>query len=254
MSIFLLRYFPLIQIFDRLLMRGKKEGANLMVDKALIGRICDYANLKKTDRVLEIGAGTGNLTVELSKRAGIVYAVEKDTCIFQVLSKRLSGTGNVELLCGDALKIELPEHDKVVSNMPYEISRKGVERLLAGNFGLAVLVYQKEYAEKLAAIPGGDNYRFISALAQSCSDIEVLEDIPPKAFDPSPPVCSAVVRMRQRTVPAKEFIHFLHRLFDHRNKRIGGLFKGKEMGHYADRRGYELSADELRAAYSLSLL
>ena len=233
-------------------MRGKKQGANLMIDSALIRRLCDYADLKKTDRVLEIGAGTGNLTVALSERVGMVYAVEKDTRLFHVLEERFSGAGNVKILCGDALKIEFPEHDKIVSNMPYEISRKGVERVLAGNYDLAVLVFQKEYAEKLAAKPGGENYRFISALAQSCSDIEVLENISPKAFSPSPPVWSAVVRMRQNCVPTKEFIHFLHRLFDHRNKRIGGLFKGTDMGAYADRRGYELSADELRSAYSMA--
>jgi 16S rRNA (adenine1518-N6/adenine1519-N6)-dimethyltransferase len=235
-------------------MRGKKQGANLMVDSALIGRICDYAGLKKTDRVLEIGAGTGNLTLALSARAGKVYAVEKDVRLFHVLEKRLAGAGNVELLCGDALKLELPEHDKVVSNMPYEISRKGVERLLSLDYGIAVLVFQKEYVEKLVAKPGCDNYRFISALAQYCSDIEVLEEIPPEAFDPAPPVCSAVVRMRQRRVPEKDIIRFLHRLFDHRNKRIGGLFKGKDMGAYADLRGFELSAGELGETYSLASL
>jgi 16S rRNA (adenine1518-N6/adenine1519-N6)-dimethyltransferase len=233
-------------------MRGKKPGANLMIDEALIGRICDYADLKKTDRVLEIGAGTGNLTVALSERAGMVYAVEKDIRLFHVLEKRLGSKSNVVLLCGDALKIELPGYDKAVSNMPYEISRKAVERLLSGKCDLSVLVFQKEYAEKLAAKPGGDNYRFISALTQSCSVIEVLEDVPPGAFNPSPPVCSAVVRMRQKCVPENGFVVFLHRLFDHRNKRIGGLFKGKDMGPYADRRGYELPADELRAAYILA--
>ena len=233
-------------------MRGKKPGANLMIDSALIKRICDYADLKKTDRVLEIGAGTGNLTLALSERAGMVYAVEKDTRLFQVLERRFAGSDNVQLLCGDALKIELPGYDKVVSNMPYEISRKGVTRLLEVNYGLAVLIFQKEYAEKLAAKPGGENYRFISVLSQSCSDIEVLEDISPKAFHPSPPVYSAVVRMRQKNVPEEGYIHFLHRLFDHRNKRIGGLFKGKDMGAYADKRGYELASDELCAAYSLA--
>jgi 16S rRNA (adenine1518-N6/adenine1519-N6)-dimethyltransferase len=233
-------------------MRGKKQGANLMVDSGLIERLCVYADLKKTDRVLEIGAGTGNLTRVLSERAGMVYAVEKDARLYKLLEKRLSGARNVTLLCGDALKIELPEHDKVVSNMPYEISRKGVECLLRGDYGLAVLVFQREYAEKLVARPGAENYRFISALAQSCSDVEVLEDVPPEAFDPSPPMHSAVVRMRQKDIPRKEYIHFLHRLFDHRNKRIGGLFKGKDMGVYADRRGYELSACELHEAYSLA--
>jgi 16S rRNA (adenine1518-N6/adenine1519-N6)-dimethyltransferase len=235
-------------------MRGKKQGANLMVDSAQIRRICDYAGLLKTDRVLEIGAGTGNLTLALSERAGKVYAVEKDVRLFHVLEKRLAGARNVELLCGDALKIKLPEHDKVVSNMPYEISRRGVERLLSLDYGIAVLVFQKEYVEKLVAKPGCDNYRFISALAQSCSDIEVLEEIPPEAFEPSPPVSSAVVRMRQKCIPEKDYIGFLHRLFDHRNKRIGGLFKGRDLGPYADRRGFELSAVELDEAYSLASL
>lgn len=233
-------------------MRGKKPGANLMIDNALIKRICDYADLKKADCVLEIGAGTGNMTLALSERVRMVYAIEKDIHLFHILEKRLAGTENVELLCGDALKIDLPEHDKVVSNMPYEISRKGVERLLAEKYNLAVLVFQKEYAEKLVAKPGNDIFRFISALAQSCSDIEVLEEIPPGAFDPAPPVNSAVVRMRQKSVLEKEYINFLHRLFDHRNKRIGGLFKGKDMGAYSDRRGYELSSDELHAAYSMA--
>jgi 16S rRNA (adenine1518-N6/adenine1519-N6)-dimethyltransferase len=232
-------------------MRGKKPGANLMVDSDQIKRICAYACLEKTDRVLEIGAGTGNLSVALSQKAGLVYAVEKDIRLFHVLEKRLAGVGNVVLLCGDALKIELPDYDKVVSNMPYEISRRAVERLLSQKCGLAVLVFQKEYAEKLAAVPGGDNYRFISAYAQSCSDIEILEDVPPGAFDPSPPVCSAVVRLRQKRIPNKDYVAFLHRLFDHRNKRIGGLFKGMDAGPYNKRRGFELSGDELLSAYSL---
>lgn len=224
-----------------------------MVDVSLIGRICGYAALEKTDRVLEIGAGTGNLTVELSRRAGQVYAIEKDARLYSALCRRMSGAFNVSLICGDALKVAFPGFDKVVSNMPYEISRKAVERLLSGRYCLAVLVFQKEYAEKLAAKPGEENYRFISALAQSCSGIELLEEVPPGAFDPSPPVFSAVVRLTQKSVPEKAYVSFLHRLFDHRNKRMGGLFKGTDLGKYADRRGYELSADELLEAYSLSV-
>ncbi len=232
-------------------MKGKKPAANLMTDESLIRRICDYADLKKTDRVLEIGAGTGNLSAELAKRAGHVYAVEKDARLFRVLRKRLKGFGNVELVCADALKIALPGCDIVVSNMPYEISRKAVEHLLRIDYRLAVLVFQKEYAEKLVASPGHGNYRFISALAQSCSDIELLEEVPPESFDPVPPVLSEVVRMRQKCIPKEGYVAFLHRVFDHRNKRIGGLFKGKDLGEYKDKRGFELSADELFSAYSL---
>ena len=232
-------------------MKGKKPVANLMIDASLIGRICDYADLKKKDHVLEIGAGTGNLSLELAKRAGHVYAVEKDARLFGVLCERLKGVGNVEPVCGDALKIALPEFDKVVSNMPYSISRKAVELLLKSNYGLAVLVFQKEFAEKLVAMPGRENYRFISALAQSSSDNELLEEIAPEAFSPMPPVLSAVARMRQRRVLEAGYVAFLHRVFDHRNKRIGGLFRGMDAGPYRDKRGFELSADELFSAYEL---
>ena len=233
-------------------MKGKKPVANLMIDASLIRRICDYADLKKTDRVLEIGAGTGNLSRELAKRAGHVYAVEKDARLFGVLRERLKGAGNVEPVCGDALKIALPEYDKIVSNMPYEISRKAVEHLLRTDYRLSVLVFQKEFAEKLCASPGHDNFRFISALAQSCSDIELLEEILPTAFSPEPPVMSKVVRMRQKCILEDGYVAFLHRVFDHRNKRLGGLFKGKDMGQYKDKRGFELSTDELFSAYSLA--
>lgn len=221
-----------------------------MIDASLIRRLCDYADLREADRVLEIGAGTGNLTAELAIRVGHVYAIEKDRRLFSVLSKRMAGIDNVTLICADALKVDYPEHDKVVSNMPYEISRKAVERLLSRRFGLAVLVFQKEYAEKLSASPGTANYRYVSALAQSCCGVEILEEVPAEAFDPAPSVCSAVVRMRQKMVPSEGYISFLHRLFDHRNKRIRSLFRGKDMGSYADRKGFELSAEELVCAYA----
>lgn len=232
-------------------MKGKKPVANLMIDASLIGRICDYADLKRTDRVLEIGAGTGNLSAELAKRAGHVYAIEKDARLFNILRERMVAFSNVEPVCGDALKVALPAFDVVVSNMPYEISRKAVELLVRSSYRRAVLVFQKEYAEKLVAEPGRENYRFISALAQSSTSIELLEEIPPAAFSPMPPVLSAVVRMRQRRILEDGYVDFLHRVFDHRNKRIGGLFRGKDAGPYKDRRGFELSADGLFSAYEL---
>jgi len=232
-------------------MRGRKQGANLMVDRGLIQRMCVYASVSRADSVLEIGAGTGNLTGELAARAGRVYAIEKDPKLYGILCRRLGGAGSVSLLCADALRVSLPCFDKVVSNMPYEISRRGLERLLSMKYGLAVMVFQREYARKLAAPAGADNYRFISALAQSCSKVEVLEDVPPESFHPAPHVCSSVVRLTQRSVPEEGYILFLRRLFDHRRKKIGGLFRGKDFGSYAGRRGYELTADELFEAYSM---
>ncbi len=221
--------------------------ANLMIDEELIRRICDYASLKQSDRVLEIGAGTGNLSAELAKRAGTVYAVERDARSCSFLEKRFSEAKNVEIICADALKIGYPSFDKIVSNLPYEISRKVTERILSVRFGLAVLVFQKEYAEKLSAEPGNGNYRFISALAQFSADIEVLEIVPAKAFRPAPRVQSAVVRLRQKEVPEAGFVDFLHKVFNYRNKKLKKLFPSAE--GLPDTRGSRLSPEELRKVY-----
>ncbi|MBN2251012.1 MAG: ribosomal RNA small subunit methyltransferase A [Candidatus Altiarchaeota archaeon] len=227
----------------------KKKEPNLMVDEKAIGRICDYALLAGSEKVLEIGAGTGNLTEELAERSGYVHAIEKDAGLCRILQRRLSGAGNVSITCGDALKTGFPEYDKVVSNLPYAISRKITEKILCNRFDLAVLVYQKEFAEKLTARPGSPGYRFISALAQSCAEMEILEILPPDVFDPKPPVNSSIVRMRQRFIPEGRYVEFLHLLFDHRNKRIGKLLGGAVAGDLCDLRGFELPAYKLRELY-----
>jgi len=218
-----------------------------MVDEELMERICGYASLKSSDCVLEIGAGTGNLTSHLAKHAGRVYAVERDARSCGLLEKRLSGAGKVEIVCADALKTPFQSFDKIVSNLPYEISRKVTERILSEKFGVAVLVFQKEYAEKLTAKPGSDNYRFISALAQFSAGIEVLEIVSPKAFRPEPKVYSAVVRLKQKRIPERGYIDFLHKVFNHRNKKLKKLFPAMES--LRDIRGFELSPEELRKVY-----
>jgi len=210
-------------------MRGRKPGANLMVDRGLIQRLCVYASVSRADSVLEIGAGTGNLTGELAARAGRVYAIEKDPKLYGILCRRLGGAGSVSLLCADALRVSLPCFDKVVSNMPYEISRRGLERLLSMKYGLAVMVFQREYARKLAAPAGADNYRFISALAQSCSKVEVLEDVPPEAFRPAPHVCSSVVRLTQRAVPEEGYILSCAAYLTTAEKRLVGFSGAKTL-------------------------
>ncbi|MDD1741891.1 MAG: ribosomal RNA small subunit methyltransferase A, partial [Methanotrichaceae archaeon] len=91
----------------------RKKGQNFLVDHAVIERIADYANLSKEDIVLEIGAGTGNLTEILANRAGFVNAIEVDPTLAMELIGRFS---NVNIINGDALKIDFPFYSKVVSN------------------------------------------------------------------------------------------------------------------------------------------
>ncbi len=117
----------------------KKKGQHFLVDRAVAERIANYAELKHDDRVLEIGPGTGNLTELLAAHAARVYAVEVDPNLAADLWGRFP---NVQVINADALTVELPDYNKVVSNLPYQISSKITYRLLSRPFELAVLMYQ----------------------------------------------------------------------------------------------------------------
>ncbi|MFH1403999.1 MAG: 16S rRNA (adenine(1518)-N(6)/adenine(1519)-N(6))-dimethyltransferase RsmA [Candidatus Altiarchaeota archaeon] len=226
-----------------------KTDEHFMVDEELLERICGYATLTEDDVVLEVGAGTGNLTEHLSRLAGTVFAVEKNTEFYGTLEERFTDSPNVHAIHGDALKTDFPAFNKMVSNIPYSISRRLVKKLILHGFESAVLVVQKEFAEKLAAGAGDGNYRMISALTQSTGEIELLEKIPPESFEPPPKVWSTAVRLLQQHKPTAEYAEFLNNLFNHRNKTIRNIITGYA-GRHSDKRPYELSPTELMEIHS----
>jgi 16S rRNA (adenine1518-N6/adenine1519-N6)-dimethyltransferase len=221
-----------------------------MVDSGLLHRICGYADLCEHDVVLEVGAGTGNLTEVIAGYACRLIALEKKDDLFVELEKRLKDRGNVSLIHGDVLKVTLPEFNKVVSNIPYSISRRLLKRLLLHGFDTAVLVVQSEFAGKLNAPAGNRKYRMISALTQSSCSIEELEDVPPSAFKPPPNVHSTVVRLKQHSKPTPEYAEFLNNLFNHRNKKLSNIIPGYR-GKCADSRPSELKPEEFLTLFSL---
>ena len=221
-----------------------------MIDGEVIDKICAHAKVTRKDRVLEIGAGTGNLTSKLLKKGATVYAIESDPGMYSQLDARFSDNANLHTLHSSALKVEFPCFNKVVSNLPYSISRKITERLLMYEFKLGILVYQREFAEKLLASPEQENYRFISVLAQSCADIEILDPIPPSAFDPVPNVWSSIVKIKPRSVAKKEFIGFIHSLFNHKNKRIENILDEKIPAEFGGKRPHNLNPDEILQLYN----
>jgi len=203
----------------------RRIGQNFLVDCGVLSRIADYAELNPADNVLEIGAGTGNLTEVLSRRAGRVYAVEVDGGLAAELKGRFANVKNVKVIDGDALKVELPDYNKVVSNLPYQISSKITYRILSKSFDLAVLMYQKEFAKKLIATPGTTAYGRLSMVAGHYARAEILEYVSRTAFRPSPRVGSAIVRLRPRSdrldVNHESFMRLATGLFSHRRKKLG---------------------------------
>jgi 16S rRNA (adenine1518-N6/adenine1519-N6)-dimethyltransferase len=204
----------------------RRKGQNFLVDRGVLSRIADYAKLNTADSVLEIGAGNGNLTEVLSRRAGRVYAVEVDSNLAAGLKGKYA---NVKVVDGDALKVELPDYNKVVSNLPYQISSKMTYRLLSRPFDLAVLMYQKEFAKRLIAEPGAEDYGRLSMVTGYYSRAEILEYVPRTAFRPNPRVGSAIVRLCPRKdrpkVSSDSFLRLATGLFSHRRKKLGSALK-----------------------------
>ncbi|MEM2864650.1 MAG: 16S rRNA (adenine(1518)-N(6)/adenine(1519)-N(6))-dimethyltransferase RsmA [Candidatus Bathyarchaeia archaeon] len=207
--------------------RRRRLGQHFLFHDGILRRIVDYASLTSDDVVLEVGAGLGSLTSRLAEKAGRVIAVEKDLRLYRRLRQTFSHINNVEVLCGDVFRIDIPCFNKVVSNLPYSISKRFILWLLKSKFEKGVLLLQKEYADKLTAIPGSKNYSWISMIAQLFAQISLGEVIPASFFKPKPKVDSRIVVLNPRFkgVLHEELKDFSLRLFSYKNKRLVNALK-----------------------------
>jgi 16S rRNA (adenine1518-N6/adenine1519-N6)-dimethyltransferase len=198
--------------------KARKQFAQhwLRSEKAL-DSIVAAAQLQPSDRILEIGPGTGILTRRLLPEVQSVVAVEIDRDLCELLVKKLGRTENFLLLQGDFLTLDLDTQlasfpnfqnpNKVVANIPYNITGPILEKLLGTivqpavrAFDLIVLLVQKEVAERLYANPSSRAFGALSVRVQYLAECELICEVPAKAFSPPPKVDSAVVRLRPRLV------------------------------------------------------
>jgi 16S rRNA (adenine1518-N6/adenine1519-N6)-dimethyltransferase len=204
-----------------------RRDQHFLVDSRAIARICDA--LRQSDRlVLEIGPGEGALTRGLLDRGARVNAVEIDPGLVEFLKRRFYddiARGRLTVFQGDAVRCPLPPFQAVVSNLPYSASSKITFRLLAAGFEEAILVYQEEFADRMAAPPGTPACGRLSVMVQTYCTVERLFDIPPHSFSPPPPVRSAVVRLTPRgplfPINSPEaYANTVRALFSHRRKTV----------------------------------
>lgn len=207
---------------------NKNLGQNYLIDDFKRKKIINYGNLTKDDVVLEIGPGIGTLTIELAKKSKKVIAIEQDTTIFNILEDRLKKEGitNVELINGDAVKVDFPEFNKIVSNLPYQISSPISFKFLEYDFELAILMYQKEFADRMNGKVGTKQYSRLSAMLYYKADIEFLTKVSPESFIPSPKVDSAVIKLTPKEMDKtitdedyKIYSKVVKALFQHKNKK-----------------------------------
>ena len=206
---------------------NKNLGQNYLIDKNKRDQIIKFANITPEDTVLEIGAGIGTLTIELAKKAGKVIAIEQDPKICKILGERLKNEkiDNVEIINDDALKVEFPKFNKIVSNLPYQISSPITFKFLDYNFELAILMYQKEFGDRMMGGVESKNYSRLSAMLYFKCDSKKLADVSCESFIPKPKVDSVVLSLTPKNfqIPNEDFdiySKFCRALFQHRKKKI----------------------------------
>ena len=146
-----------------LLSANTSIGQHFLKNPAVVESICEKSHLLKSDTVLEIGPGTGNLTVRLLELSKKVVAVEFDRRMVRETLKRVEGTSNennLQIIHGDVLKVQLPAFDVCVANLPYQISSPFLFKILehTPSFRSAVVMFQLEFAQRLTAKCGDDLY------------------------------------------------------------------------------------------------
>jgi 16S rRNA (adenine1518-N6/adenine1519-N6)-dimethyltransferase len=237
---------------ERGLRPKKKLGQNFLIDLNLLDFVVREAELTPEDLVIEVGSGTGSLTLRLATHAKAVFSVEVDSAFFELASEHVTGRDNVLLVHADILRNKNTLNPKVmaaltefrkahprrriklIANLPYAVATPVIANFLLLDWPLErmVVTVQWEMAERLTAQPGSRDYGGLTVLVQSLAEVELLRRLPPTVFWPRPQVASAIVRIRPN--PAKRAripdVHrlrnFLRDLYAHRRKNLRGALLG----------------------------
>jgi 16S rRNA (adenine1518-N6/adenine1519-N6)-dimethyltransferase len=241
----------------------KQFGQHFLADPNILGVIGRLAELGPEDVVLEIGPGQGVLTRYLAERVRLVHAVEIDRVLEPALCDL---AGNVDVVFGDALQIELPQDaTKLVANLPYNVATPLVVESLDGlpNVRLWCVMVQREVAERFFAHPGTKEYGAVSVLVQLAAERTGFHPVSRTVFRPQPNVDSALVAFRRTELPASyaRVKDLVTAAFAHRRKTLpnsvaqAGLVSREEAAAALDAIGRpaEIRAEALAPAEFVAL-
>eukprot|EP00448_Togula_jolla_P012491 CAMPEP_0170606784 /NCGR_PEP_ID=MMETSP0224-20130122/20703_1 /TAXON_ID=285029 /ORGANISM="Togula jolla, Strain CCCM 725" /LENGTH=331 /DNA_ID=CAMNT_0010931901 /DNA_START=108 /DNA_END=1103 /DNA_ORIENTATION=+ len=211
---------------------NKKHGQHLLKNPGIVDKIVAAADIKPSDTVFEIGPGTGNLTMRLLEVAKRVVAYEIDGRMAAEVRKRAQNAGrnSLEVQEGDVLRTKWPTFDVCAANLPYQISSPFVFRLLAHRpvFRCAVLMFQKEFAERLVAKVGEKSYGRLAVNTSLFVKVSCVCKVSRGSFNPPPEVDSMVVRMVPRDPPIevnfREWDGLMRICFGRKNKTLRSSF------------------------------
>jgi len=208
------------RVKEALAIRGlsprKRFGQNFLVRGDLADRIVEHSHLREDDVAVEIGPGAGALTERLALRVRRLVAIEKDIGLAELLREELAEVPNLEIVTGDFLEADLVAlaagHGvtklAVIGNIPYNVTTPILEHLFEQRAAVrsAVLLVQKEYAERLSAAAGTPEYGSLTLFARYHALMEPLLTLRASAFWPRPEVDSMLVRFFLREKPPVEVV------------------------------------------------
>jgi len=217
---------------------NKDFGQHILKNPLVTTAMIEKAALRPTDVVLEIGPGTGNLTVKLLEKSKQVVACEVDPRLVAELRKRIQPTPHyhkLQLIVGDVIKAELPFFDLCVANIPYQISSPLIFKLLLHRpmFRCAIIMFQKEFAHRLVAKPGEKHYCRLSVNTQILARVDLIMKIGKNNFKPPPKVDSSVVRIEPINPPPKidynQWDGMVRVCFSRKLKMLRAIFKNNKI-------------------------
>ncbi len=232
-------------------------GQNFLIDNHVIERIMDLAELTGEERVLEVGPGIGTLTLALVQEAAHVTSIEMDSELEQVLSAHAMDHDNFSFIMGDALATS-PEMiaeasggapTVLVANLPYNVAATIILQFFQTMPSLerAVVMVQKEVADRIAAKPGTKAYGAYTVKLSLYGDVTGRFEVPPRCFMPAPHVDSAVVRIDRAQTPveggaasAEDVVRVVDAAFAQRRKTIRNSMGSNGFEKVALDRAFEL--------------
>jgi 16S rRNA (adenine1518-N6/adenine1519-N6)-dimethyltransferase len=217
----------------------KRLGQHFLIDPQVLLRIMAAAKIGHADHIVEIGSGLGVVTAELAKKAEQVTAVEIDQELITISKELLSPFKNITFIAKDILKVELQElvnqsRYKVIGNLPYYITAPIIEKIIEANNKpeLAVLMVQREVAERMAALPGTKKYGSFSIFVQYHAEVILNSLVSKSSFLPWPKVGSAIVVLKPyrnskyAVKDEKLFFDIVHAAFQQRRKKLKNSLGG----------------------------
>jgi 16S rRNA (adenine1518-N6/adenine1519-N6)-dimethyltransferase len=207
--------------------RRRALGQHYLTDRSVLDLMVERAEIQKGQRVLEVGTGRGVVTRELCDIASSVEGFELD-------AENYAATGRLGLdvltLRNEDAFSQPRDFDVLVSSLPYSESSNFVEWLAKLSYQRAVVLLQKDFAEKLLAAPGDERYRAVSVISQISSSVKMVRTVTRESFDPPPKVTSVLVVVTPKRKLSAEEIHLIKMLFSQKRRKLAGALKNLGLG------------------------